>query len=75
VSRLDDLEQTVSEMNLDELQALVREIRKDRLTSKRIQATTSKVSRTKKQDSVKAMLADLTDEQRAELIAKYAGKL
>lgn len=74
MSRLEDLAKTVDSMSLDELNELVREIRKDRLTSKRIQATSSKVSRVKKQDSVKGLLDSLTPEQRAEVLAKLLAK-
>lgn len=74
MSRIEDLEKTVDKMSLDELLTLVQDIRRDRMTSKRIQATSSKTSRVKKQDKARDLLNALTPEQREQLLMALAGK-
>jgi hypothetical protein len=71
--RLEDLLQSVDKMSLDELQSLVREIRKDRMVSKKIQVKTAKVTREKTKGSARDLIAALSPEDRAKLIAKLTG--
>lgn len=71
--RLDELIRSVDNMTLDELNELVRDIRRDRLVSKRVQRTTTPKSRAKTADSIKALLAGMTAEQKQALLMKLTG--
>jgi len=71
--RLDELVKSVENMSLEELQALVRDIRADRQVSKRAQRTSSTKTRAKKSEGAKALLAAMTPEQRMQLLARLAG--
>lgn len=67
MSRLDDLMPDITEMSEDELIAFIREVRKDR----RITKTPTKVRRSqgKVKDKLQALLADMTPEQRKEILS------
>ena len=69
-SRLDRLLPDVTSMSNEELTDLVREIRKDRGTSKA--STKPKVKRTsaKKRETLKELLSQMTPEQVKELLSK-----
>lgn len=73
MSRLDDLKKDVANMNDDELLELVREIRKDRKVSKRVQRTTTKKSRVAGKDKVKAMFEGLSVEEKRALLESLGG--
>lgn len=69
MSRLDELQASLTEMSSEELMDLVRHIRADRVTRK-ARKTTKKPARRKKADKVKALLDNLSPEERAALMRK-----
>lgn len=72
--RLEDLMKDISSMSSEELTAFVRGLRADRKISRKIERKTTKTSRVKQADKLKALLDSMPKEELARLLKEKASK-
>ena len=69
MARIEDLVPDIGQMNTEELQAKILEIRNDRKKSKKVQKTTTPRKRKKATDQLAELLMNMTPKQRNEFLA------